>query len=188
MRSLKSVKIASKFKNYIGILRIMNVNIKTIGFGLIILAVILGLILIVVKINFDSQAVVLCDMVHDDPTMEMSSCPAHTSSTPWLLMVAFGITFLVFGGGVYLIIIQQIKSGLKPESMKRAVNLNDFTDEEKKIYELLHSKNGSMYQSEIVQLSGWSKVKVTRMLDHLEHDKKILERKRRGMANIVVLK
>ena len=44
-----------------------------------------------------------------------------------------------------------------------------------------------MYQSDVMKELELSKVKVTRILDRLE-GKGILERKRRGMTNIVILK
>ena len=44
-----------------------------------------------------------------------------------------------------------------------------------------------MYQSSLMKETGFSKVKTTRVLDRLE-TKKILERKRRGMTNLVVLR
>jgi uncharacterized membrane protein len=48
-------------------------------------------------------------------------------------------------------------------------------------------ENGSVYQSDIVRETKQSKVKITRILDQLE-GKGLIERKRRGMTNIVVLK
>ena len=59
--------------------------------------------------------------------------------------------------------------------------------EEQKIIRLLEEKEGSTYQSDLIKETGHSKVKITRILDKLE-SKGILEKKRRGMTNIVVLK
>ena len=49
------------------------------------------------------------------------------------------------------------------------------------------SRKGSMYQGDILKETGFSKVKVSRVLDGLEK-KELVERKRRGMANLVVVK
>jgi uncharacterized membrane protein len=46
---------------------------------------------------------------------------------------------------------------------------------------------GTAFQSEVVEKTGWSKVKVTRTLDKLE-SRRLLERRRRGLTNIIVLK
>ena len=48
-------------------------------------------------------------------------------------------------------------------------------------------EEGSVYQSDIIKETKLTKVKVTRILDKLE-GKKLIDRKRRGMTNIVVLK
>jgi hypothetical protein len=190
MKSLEPVPIVSKFKNGVGISQKMNLNPKKLGIAVIALAILLGVVLTIVKVNFDSQAVFLCEAVQDNPDIEMSNCPAHTSSTPWLLLVAFGVAFLMLGSGIYLTISHNPKPTAtpKPKQQIPEIDLNDFTEEEKKIYNLLKAKGGSMFQGDIVRMSGLSKVKVTRILDHLELDKEILERRRRGMSNLVVLK
>jgi len=59
--------------------------------------------------------------------------------------------------------------------------------EEKRIYELIGSSGGFIFQNELVEKSGMNKVKVTRLLDKLEA-KRLVERKRRGMTNVVILK
>ena len=51
----------------------------------------------------------------------------------------------------------------------------------------INGGNGSVYQSDIMKKTGFSKVKVSRVLDKLEQ-KGLLERKRRGMTNLVVAK
>ena len=111
-------------------------------------------------------------------------------------MVGFGIASIILISGLYLFFILKNSSsiGARPlekihiEKEKREVDTSSFTDDEKRVYELLGQSNGSMYQGDIVKETGLSKVKVTRILDKLEHDDNILERKRRGMTNLVVLK
>ena len=55
------------------------------------------------------------------------------------------------------------------------------------MYDIIKGKNGSAYQSDLIKETGFSKVKVTRILDKME-TADIIERKRRGMTNIIVLK
>jgi uncharacterized membrane protein len=59
--------------------------------------------------------------------------------------------------------------------------------DEKRIYQLIADSNGAIFQSEIVEKTGLSKVKVTRTLDKLE-SRLYIERRRRGLTNIIVLK
>ena len=60
-------------------------------------------------------------------------------------------------------------------------------EEERVIVEKIKEKEGSIYQSDLIKETSFSKVKMTRILDKLE-SKGIVEKKRRGMTNIVVLK
>ena len=61
------------------------------------------------------------------------------------------------------------------------------SDGERRIYEVVLSSDGIVPQSEIVERTGLSKSNVTRALDTLE-SKGLVERKRRGMGNIVLLR
>jgi len=65
--------------------------------------------------------------------------------------------------------------------------LKNLDEEEKKVMQLLINNQGSMYQSDLIKETLLSKVRVTRILDRLE-GKLLLERKRRGMTNIVIIK
>jgi|GEM_PF-1223120 len=69
----------------------------------------------------------------------------------------------------------------------RKVNLSELDSDEKKVIALLQERQGSVFQSEVIKLTGFSKVKVSRMLDRMEHNG-LVERKRRGMANLIVLR
>ena len=56
------------------------------------------------------------------------------------------------------------------------------------VYDLAKKdKQDGIYQSKIVETLDSSKVKITRIIDKLEQ-KELIERKRRGMTNIVVLR
>ncbi len=60
-------------------------------------------------------------------------------------------------------------------------------DNELAVYEVILDEGGIILQKEIVEKTGFPKANVTRCLDALEN-KGILERKRKGMGNIVLLK
>ncbi|MDO8655696.1 MAG: hypothetical protein Q7K45_00525 [Nanoarchaeota archaeon] len=162
-----------------------NLNHKSIGSLLIASALILLFVLIVVKINTDKEGAFLCKFVETSPTLNMDECPAHESNTSWLLLSAFGISFLVLGAGVYLLFMpidekQQIQK-------KMTIDTSNLSEEETKIYNLLTLHQGSMYQSDIIKQTELTKVKVSRVLDRMD-GKGIIDRKRRGMTNMVILK
>ncbi|MBI2668790.1 hypothetical protein HYX14_03025 [Candidatus Woesearchaeota archaeon] len=158
-------------------------NQKNIGYLLIGFAVALLLLLTLVKIDVDKQATYLCSVFHQNE-WDMTECPAHQSNTSWMLLAAFGISFFLLGLGVYSSFFFQPTT--KQENFK-LVNLSTLDDEEKKIYGLIQAKGGSAFQGDLVRETGFSKVKITRILDKLELNG-VLERKRRGMTNIIVLK
>ena len=166
----------------------MYTDKKTIAYSLIGLACILITIMIFVKLNSDEQSAFLCEKFHENQ-LDMAQCPAHKSNSSWLILSAFGIGIFIFGTGVYLLFIPNITKE-NNESMKKDFKIIDSSkldEEEKLIYNILKNKNGSAYQSDLIKETGFSKVKITRILDKLELSE-ILERKRRGMTNIVVLR
>ena len=163
----------------------MNNNFKTLGIILTSLSLILLFVLTIVKIDFDNQSSFLCEKFHEN-RLDMNQCPAHKSNASWMFTIAYGISFLMLGAGLYLIFMfKQIPEETKKEF--RQIDLTKLDEEEKKIYEIIKSKGGSAYQNDLIKETEFTKVKITRILDKLEMSN-ILERKRRGMTNLVVLK
>ncbi len=158
---------------------------KYVGMAIIVFSLVLLVVLSVVKSNIDAQEVFLCEEVHKDPTVDMAQCPAHTSNNSWLMIAAFGIVFAMLAFGVYLVLVPA-----QTEESSHEVNDIDVAaldEEERKIVQLLQESSGSAYQSDLVKATEWSKVKVTRVLDKLEQ-KSLIDRRRRGMANLIILK
>jgi uncharacterized membrane protein len=69
---------------------------------------------------------------------------------------------------------------------KKPLNLDGLEKREKEAINLIH-ENGGIFQAELMEKLGIGKVGITRLLDKLEA-KQIIERKRRGMNNFVVIK
>ncbi len=164
----------------------MNINNKNLGALLVGFSLILIFILAFVKINTDREGAFLCEIVSNDPALDMSQCPAHKTSTSWLILSSFGIGFLIFASGLYMIYMPgKIEKDKKTEF--NDVDVSKLDESEKKVYNLLKDKQGSMYQSDLIRETGLSKVQMTRILDKMV-SKQIIDRHRRGMTNIVVLK
>jgi uncharacterized membrane protein len=70
------------------------------------------------------------------------------------------------------------------ESKKKSESLEP---DERTVFDKVIDAQGTIFQSELVEKTGFTKVKVTRILDRLE-GKGLIERKRRGMTNVVILK
>lgn len=77
---------------------------------------------------------------------------------------------------------------IKKQKQKiKKLDLSKLDRDEKKAIELLISEGKAMFQSDLMEKLGTGKVGMTRLLDKLE-SKQFIERKRRGMNNLVVLK
>ncbi|MBI2102956.1 MarR family transcriptional regulator [Candidatus Woesearchaeota archaeon] len=175
----------------------MTIAPRKWGIILLVVGIILFGILAQVKVNIDERSTFLCKLVAADPALTMEECPAHKDSTSWLLLVAFGIVFLLLGSGFYLMFLPVEKTEKTATSAtlakdevyrkpKKEVDLKQLSEEEQKLYALLTENKGSLYQSDLVSKTGFSKVQITRILDRME-GAGIIERKRRGMTNVVIL-
>ncbi len=165
-------------------------NEKLLGYLLMAFSVILFIVLGFIKTQFDLESALLCQKFHENK-LDLSQCPVHQADSTWnkiswVILVGFGIGILIFGVGAYLEFFYKIGSKELKREFKQ-IDLSKLDDEEKKIYEILQGKNGSAYQSDLIKETGFSKVKVTRILDKME-TADIIDRKRRGMTNIIVLK
>lgn len=70
---------------------------------------------------------------------------------------------------------------------KKKMNLEGLENNEKRIMKILQDENGATFQKALMEKLEIGKVGITRLLDKLEA-KQLIERKRRGMNNIVVLR
>ena len=116
-----------------------------------------------------------------------TSCPMF-GTINFQTNVSLGIIIIIMLFGIYLIFFT------KEQNNHAEIRKSDYSDtiktltsDEKKIFEKIIEEEGTIFQSDLVEKTKLSKVKVTRMLDRLE-GKNLVERKRRGMSNIVILK
>ena len=95
--------------------------------------------------------------------------------------------FILFLGTYFLLFDKpQIVASDQSAALKE-IDTSQLNDEELKVYDYLKEHNGSAYQSELARNLELTKVRMTRILDRLEGFG-VLERKRRGMTNIVILR
>ena len=109
-------------------------------------------------------------------------CP-HEIALKFETNISLIILAIVIGIGIAFLFAKEKSVQNKKQNLEKIKMLDK---DEKKIYELTE-KEGSIFQSDLVEKSGFDKVKVTRILDRLE-GKQLIERKRRGMTNIVIVK
>jgi len=140
----------------------------------------------------------------DDSCSHGPTCPMW-GSISFETNVGLGLMVFVVLVGLYLIFfakddpqivkevhheIKVIKEQVKAKRFDKAHYknvLNTLEPEERTVMENIIESNGSIFQSQLVENTKQSKVKITRILDRLE-GKGLIERKRRGMTNVVILK
>ncbi|MFH1403949.1 MAG: hypothetical protein ABIH11_06760 [Candidatus Altiarchaeota archaeon] len=113
-----------------------------------------------------------CNMVHYD--------------TPATFYLGFIAVFILLFIGIY-IFAKKEPATTSDRKEKWSEKLSTLDADEKVVFTLLMESDGTLFQSEIVEKTGLSKVKVTRILDKLE-SRMMVERRRRGLTNIVVIK
>ncbi|OIO81436.1 hypothetical protein AUJ84_01185 [Candidatus Pacearchaeota archaeon CG1_02_32_132] len=117
------------------------------------------------------------------------SCPMYESidQQTYLSLAIVGLVILIaliliFSKPQERIIIKKVKERQK----KTVYDLSGLKAEEKKVFSTIQ-ENKTIFQADLIEKTGFGKAKITRILDRLEGHK-LIERKRRGMTNVVVLK
>jgi len=105
-----------------------------------------------------------------------------------IFILLIGI-YLIFFGQEKVEIIKEIRKKVKVSEKRKDYSkiMKTLNAEEKKLINLLLEFQGAIFQSDLVEKSGFDKVKVTRILDRLE-GQQLIERRRRGMTNVVLLR
>ncbi|MBU2638625.1 MAG: hypothetical protein KJ955_06640 [Nanoarchaeota archaeon] len=166
-------------------------NQKYLGLGIIIASLILLAAIISFRIELNNAAKQIVEQ-NEGMCIVDGECIHEETAYPVQTYGGIIVASLLFALGVYLTIAsRKINAGYsKEESISREdieKRHNLLNGDEKKVVVLLKEADGTMFQSDLVEKSGFTKVKVTRILDVLE-GKRLLERKRRGMTNVVILK
>ena len=126
-----------------------------------------------------------CSLAHGD----LYSCPMYKTINQQTYL-ALGIVGLLIVVGFVLIFSKQtekiIIKKVQEKAKKKHLDVSDLKSEEKQVLKLVE-ENKTIFQADLIEKTGFGKAKMTRILDRLE-GKGFVERKRRGMTNVVVLK
>jgi len=114
--------------------------------------------------------------------------------------VSLGIMIFIIIIGLYLIFfgkeekivtkIKTIRPQIEPKNITKEYYQkirNKLSDDERLVFDKIIESEGTIFQSDLVDKTKFTKVKVTRILDKLE-GKGLVERRRRGMTNVIILK
>ena len=154
---------------------------KNVGFLIVGISVLIGVIILLFNSGLKDIVDTTCD--HGSTCVMYDTISMQTN----LSFVIAGLVFLI---GLFFIFSKEyekivVKKIVKKERKKR-IDLSGLDDEEKKVVGILKRERGAFFQKSVMEELDCGKVKMTRIVDKLEA-KGLVERKRRGMNNILVL-
>ncbi len=157
---------------------------KHVGYLVIGIAVLFVMIILLFNSAMKEIISLSCGAEHS------VQCPMNVAANKQTYL-SLGIVSILFVLGFVLIFTKPkekvIVKKVKIKERKKNINLEKLEKDERKAVSLLLKEGKAMFQADLMDKLEIGKVKTTRLLDKLEA-KGILERKRRGMNNIVVLK
>ncbi len=156
---------------------------KNVGYLILGIAIVIGIIILIFNIGLKKIVEQTC--VHGPSCTMYDTIRTQT----YLSLAIAGIILII---GLFFIFSKEsekiiLKTKTRTIREKRKINLDNLDSEERKIVKILQEENGAIFQRTLMERLNIGKVGMTRILDKLEA-KQVIERKRRGMNNIVVLK
>lgn len=163
---------------------VISINFRVIGLMLVGMSA----VLLFTTLSFTHTILRLNEEIHKACPLPPEICPAKRNVLPPETIVSVFVVVCLGGlGSFFLIKTKRIEK----ITIKERVELKDIVKllgkDEKRVYDEIIASDGFIFQADLVKKTGYSKVKVSRILDKLEA-KGIVERRRRGMANVVVVK
>ncbi len=157
---------------------------KNVGFLVLGIAIILIFLVFLFNNTLMESVRNSCYIQHGD----IESCEMY-DSVNYQKYFALGIVGVLLVIGFVLIFTKQREKIIlkKIKEKRKKIDLAALEPKEREVVKILENENGTMFQAELMEKLGTGKVGITRLLDKLEA-KQLIERKRRGMNNIVVLR
>ena len=150
--------------------------------GIIISGIALVMAFMVLIFNMGLKKIVQDTCTHG------STCSMYDTITvqTW---ISFSLAMIILIVGIVVMTIKPKEKIIikKIKEKKKLLNLKGLEKAEKEVIELLRKEGNAMFQADLMEKMEMGKVKTTRLLDKLEA-KQLIERKRRGMNNLVVIK
>ncbi len=155
--------------------------------GWLVLGISALMIIIIVLFNSTLKDFVdsSCTLAHGDAAV----CPMYTTINQQTylaiaivgILILFGLV-LIFTKPQERVIVRKVMEK-KPEKI---FDTSHLTKEEKQVFGLVKDQ-GAVFQADLIEKTQFGKAKMSRIIDRLE-GQGLVERKRRGMTNVVVLK
>jgi uncharacterized membrane protein len=153
---------------------------KKVGWIIVGISILVGAIALIFNLGLKK---IVGDTCTHGPTCSMYDTIAIQT---WLSLSIVAIILII---GI-AIMFTKPKEKIVVKTVKEKLKKKDYSSldkDEKKVIDLLLNEGKAIFQASLMEKLDIGKVKTTRLLDKLEA-KQLIERKRRGMNNIVVLR
>ncbi len=155
---------------------------KNVGFLVTGIAVVIGIIVWIFNVGLKRIVGQTCSHGGECTMFDTIAVQTYLSLTIAAVILVIGL-FLIFSKESEKIVIKKVKT----RERKKKLDLSGLDKGDREVVKFLQDEGGAVFQKDLMEKFEFGKVKTTRLLDKLEA-KQIVERKRRGMNNIVVLK
>jgi len=164
---------------------------RIVGFLILGIAALIGFIIFSFNTAMSDIVNTSCSHGPSCPMWGTIEFQTNISIAAMVVVIVIGLYLIFFGREEK--IITKIKT-IKPQIESKKITkesyqkvMSSLDKDEKFVLEKIIESQGTIFQSDLVDKTDFSKVKVTRILDKLE-GRNLIERKRRGMTNVVILK
>jgi uncharacterized membrane protein len=166
---------------------------KRIGVVLVIIAIIIGAVALIDRMNTER---LISEYANQTGSCYIGGTCLHEQTNTTFIMLSIAAAAIFIVGALIIVLGWRRKpvAERSPKVTEKAANGEEvkapapkLEGDHKRIYDILIELGGSVLQGELVEKSGINKVTTSRILDKLEM-RGLVERRRHGMSNIVVLK
>ncbi len=154
---------------------------KTLGILIVIFAIGMAFVSVPPTIRTAAANAATCTSTNGTPMTWYEHLPAE-----FFLSISFVVIMGVIGAFLSLRSHDREKMD-QTLRMKLNEAKKKLQGDEKKIYEIVASNEGVIFQSELAEKAGFPKARISRNLDKLE-GKGLIERRRRGLSNVILIK
>ena len=164
---------------------------RAVGVLVIAIAILIGFIIL--SFNMAMSDIISSACTHGDtcPMWGTIDFQTNVSLGVMCFIIIIGLYLIFFGRDEKIVTrIRKIKPQFEPKKLTKESYqkiMRGLNGDEKKIFVKIIDNKGTFLQSDLVKGTKFSKVKITRILDKLE-GKGLVERRRRGMSNVIILK
>jgi uncharacterized membrane protein len=164
---------------------------RSVGYLIILVAILIGFIIYSFNVALADIVSTACSHGASCPMWGTISFQTNVSLAIMAFVVLIGVYLIFFGKDEK--VVTRVRTVKRQAGPKKPVIedyrkvMGELGKDERTLLEEVVKEAGTVFQSSLVEKSGFSKVRVTRGLDRLE-GRGLIERKRRGMTNVVILR